>query len=118
MTQEELAERLRQLVGEAEDAGSKLPWTIEVLEHQIEAMQMAHEEQPATSRMVAGSSIRRPDPGWEDAEQKERRPALSPGAVGGWPVLVAVVLLRLRPRPGEVEPVGVGLGRAFDHGHE
>jgi len=44
MTQEELAERLRQLVGQAEDAGPELPWMIEVLEHQIEAMQIADEE--------------------------------------------------------------------------
>jgi len=44
MTQEELAERLRQLVGEAEDAGLALPQMLEVLKGQVEAMQLAYEE--------------------------------------------------------------------------
>lgn len=44
MTQEEFAERLRQLVGEAEDAGLELPQMIEVLKDQAEAMQLAYEE--------------------------------------------------------------------------
>lgn len=44
MTQEQFAERLRQLVGEAEDAGLELPEMIEVLRDQAEAMQLAYEE--------------------------------------------------------------------------
>jgi hypothetical protein len=44
ITQEEFAQRLRQLVGEAEDAGLALPQMIEVLEGQAEAMQLAYEE--------------------------------------------------------------------------
>lgn len=44
MTQEELAERLRQLVGEAEDAGLALPEMIEVLKDQAEVMQIAYAE--------------------------------------------------------------------------
>jgi hypothetical protein len=44
MTQDEFAERVRQLVGEAEDAGLELPAMIAVLEDQAEAMQIAYEE--------------------------------------------------------------------------
>ena len=44
MSQEEFAERVRQLVGEAEDAGLELPAMIEVLKDQAEAMQIAYEE--------------------------------------------------------------------------
>ena len=44
MSQEEFAERVRQLVGDAEDAGLELPALIEVLEDQAEAMQIAYEE--------------------------------------------------------------------------
>lgn len=44
MTQEEFAERLRRLVGEAEDAGLELPEMIAVLRGQAEAMQTAYEE--------------------------------------------------------------------------
>lgn len=44
MTQEEFAERLRRLVGEAEDAGLELPAMIEALREQAEAMQIAYEE--------------------------------------------------------------------------
>ena len=44
MSQEEFAERVRQLVGEAEDAGLELPALIGVLKDQAEAMQIAYEE--------------------------------------------------------------------------
>ena len=44
MTQEEFAERLRRLVGEAEDAGLELPAMIEALREQAEAMKIAYEE--------------------------------------------------------------------------
>jgi hypothetical protein len=44
MSQEEFAERVRRLVGEAEDAGLGLSVMIEVLEDQAEAMQIAYEE--------------------------------------------------------------------------
>jgi hypothetical protein len=44
MTQEELAERPRQLAGEAEDAGLGLPQMIEALDDQAEAMPIAYEE--------------------------------------------------------------------------
>ena len=44
MTQEALAERLRQLVGEAEDAGLELPEMIAMLRDQAEAMQTAYEK--------------------------------------------------------------------------
>lgn len=44
MTQEELAERLRHLVAEAEHAGLGLPEMIAVLRDQAEAMQIAYEE--------------------------------------------------------------------------
>ena len=84
MTQEELPERLRQLAGEAEAAGSGLPQMIEALDDQAEAMPIACEEQPEALQIVAGSLLRRPDPGWEHAEQEKRRPALSPGALAGW----------------------------------
>ena len=44
MTQKELAERLRRLVDEAEDAGLELPEMIAMLRDQAEAMQSAYEE--------------------------------------------------------------------------
>ncbi|MGE3738195.1 MAG: hypothetical protein AB7I59_01655 [Geminicoccaceae bacterium] len=44
VTQEEFAERLRQLVGEAEDAGLELRAMIEALREQAQAMQIAYEE--------------------------------------------------------------------------
>ena len=44
MTADELADRLRDLVGEAEDAGLELPDMIEVLKDQAEAMQSAYDE--------------------------------------------------------------------------
>ena len=44
MTQEEFAERLRRLVGEAEDAGLELPAMIAVLRDQAEAMQSAYDQ--------------------------------------------------------------------------
>ncbi|MGE3292327.1 MAG: hypothetical protein AB7O95_13185 [Geminicoccaceae bacterium] len=44
MTKEEFSERVRQLVGEAEDAGLELPAMIKVLKDQAEAMQVAYEE--------------------------------------------------------------------------
>ena len=44
MSQEEFAECIRRLVGEAEDAGLGLPAMMEVLEEQAEAMRIAYEK--------------------------------------------------------------------------
>ena len=44
MTPDDFAERLRQLVGDAEAAGLSLPELIEVLKNQAEAMQSAYDE--------------------------------------------------------------------------
>ena len=44
MTQDEFAEALRRLVGEAEDAGLELPQLIAVLEDQTDAMRECEAE--------------------------------------------------------------------------